>query len=88
MFLGVVNIFITLARLQASPKLSNFGLYTAPDGQKSQNVPDRSEHVKMRFFANLNFGPRDFTKVMKMLTKPKNIFRDLNLPKKHHTTPW
>ena len=64
MFLGVVNIFITLARLQASPKLSKFGLYTGPDGQKSQNVPDRSEHVKMRFFANLNFGPRDFTKVL------------------------
>ena len=64
MFLGLVNIFITLACLQASPKLSNFRLHTAPDGQKSQNVPDRSEKVKMRFFANLNLGPRDFTKVL------------------------
>ena len=64
MFLGVVNIFITLGRLQASPKLSNFGFYTAPDDQKSQNVPDWSEKVKIWFFANLNFGPRDFTKVL------------------------
>jgi len=27
MFLGLVNIFIALVHLQASPKLSNFGLF-------------------------------------------------------------
>ena len=64
MFLGFVNIFITLVRLQASPKLPNFRLHTAPDGQKSQNVPDRSEKVKMRFFAKLNLDPEDLTKVL------------------------
>ena len=64
MFLGLVNIFITLACLQASTKLSNLRLHTAPDGQKSQNVPDRSEMVKMQFLANLNLGPRDFAKVL------------------------
>ena len=48
----------------ASPKFSNFGLYTAPDGQKSRNVPDRSEKVKTRFFANLNLDPGDFINVL------------------------
>ena len=64
MFLGVLNILITFAYPQASPRLPNFRLHTDPDGQKSQNVPECSEIVKMRFFANLNLGPRDFTKVL------------------------
>ena len=64
MFLGLVNIFITWAHLQASSKLSDFGLYTGPESQKSQNAPDLSEKVKMRFFASLNLDPGDFTKVL------------------------
>ena len=56
-FLGLVNIFITLAHLQASPKLSNFGLYTAPEGQKSQKMPNRSEKGKNAIFCQSWFGP-------------------------------
>ena len=65
MFLGLVNIFITLAHLQASPELSNFGLYTASQGQKSQKEPNRSEKGKNAiFFANLDLDPGDLTKVL------------------------
>ena len=64
MLLGFANIFITQTHLQASSKLSDFGLYTGPEGQKTQNVLDRSEKVKMRFFANLNLDPEDLTKVL------------------------
>ena len=64
MFSGLVNIVIILAYLQASPKLSNFGLYIAPEGQKSQKMPNRSEKGKMLFFANLDLDPGDLTKVL------------------------
>ena len=63
-FLYLVKIFISWAYLQASSKFFYFALYTGPESKKSQNVPDRSEKVKMRFFANLNLDPGDFTKVL------------------------
>ena len=65
-FLGLVNIFITLAHLQASPKLSNFGLYTAPEGQKTAKnaKPVWMKKGKMLFFANLDLDPGDLSKVL------------------------
>ena len=63
-FLGLVNIFITLAHLQASPKLFNFGLYTAPEGQKSHKCQTGLKKGKMLFFANLDLDPGDLTKVL------------------------
>ena len=72
MFLGLVNIFITLVRLQVSPKLPNFRLHTAPDGQKSQNVIDLFEKVKIRFLTNLDLKTSSGT-----LTYPKNIIQHL-----------
>ena len=63
-FLGLVNISITLAHLQASPKLCNFGLYTAPEDQKSQKCQTGLKKGKMLFFANLDLDPGDLTKVL------------------------
>ena len=64
MLLGFMVIFITLASFQASPKLSNFGLYTASEGQKSQKCQTGLKKGKMLFFANLDLDPGDFTKVL------------------------
>ena len=66
MFLGLVNIFIPLACLQASLKLSNFGLYTAPEDQKSHKCQTGLvwKREKFFFFANLDLDPGDLTKVL------------------------
>ena len=63
-FLGLVNIFMTLVHLQPSPKFSNFGLYTAPESQKSHKCQSGLKKGKVLFFANLDLDPGDLTNVL------------------------